>query len=198
MALGRAGRLVITGAVFCLNVAAIEAVAACSPEIPSFASISNSARTIALLEVIDSHGSAQQPSHYDLKLVSQIKGVLPDTFTVAAPVTSACGDRLAVRPGSSILMAFDVRVADQLINPVWELDATGMITLATGPYEEGDNIVAIINRLRPPIPSESTVNSASPQSDIASPAWWPPALILLVVLAGSIIGLNLMNRRRPS
>jgi hypothetical protein len=169
--------------------------AACSSEIPSYAAIAHGARAIALLGVVASRGNPVDPSQYDLKVLRLIKGSLAANLTVDTPVISACGDRLAVRTGTTILLAVDVPLDGVVVNPYWELDTTGAIILATGPYEEGDQVNAVIDRLNmnrlPSEPAESPSASDPP----AEMPWWAVPTLFAALFGAIPLGAALWRRR---
>jgi hypothetical protein len=192
---GRAiSRLLLSSALIVLNLATPSNAAACSSEIPSYAVIANGARAIALLGVVASRGDPIDPSQYEVKVLRLIKGSLAPNLTVDTPVISACGDRLAVRSGTTILLAIDVPVDGTIVNPYWELDATGRVVLATGPYEEGDQVDAVIDRLNMHrLPAEGS----SASDELGEMPWWPIPALLAVVFGTFLVGGVLWRARMP-
>lgn len=152
--------------------------------------VRDGARAIALLGVADVDGDPSYPLGYELRLERTIKGSVPGALELPAPLVSLCGDRLAVKVNSRVLLAFDVTVADQVITPSWEFDDRGEVTIGSGPDEPGDTLESVIGRLSRPEASVST----DPGTESSESSFLPAAVVATLGMAG--FGLFLRWRQR--
>jgi hypothetical protein len=128
----RRGRSLVAGCVFVLALlgAVSTPASACSSDHPSFQEAVRGARAIARVTIIEGFDSVNDdPTHTEtFKVERVLKGSLPGLVTVAPAWTSLCHDTVAYYgggPGSTIILAVDLRYYHDVIHPMWVFDSAG-------------------------------------------------------------------------
>jgi hypothetical protein len=170
-------------------------VSACSSDHPSFRAAVRGARAIARVTIVEGldDDEATSPSE-TFKVERILKGSLPGLVTVAPPWTSLCHDTVAYYgggPGSTIILAVDLRYYDDVIHPMWVFDSAGQ-NAGSAAVPRGVTTLAglesaILAELRMP---DTSTEEAEPTATRV-----PPILVLAFGFVAFVLGLVTIRPR---